>query len=215
MTESEVRALVQQVGMDFYPFEYLAESTGNICNGMVVQDMLANSNVAPVVLMSLRLANQDGFDLTYLHEACHIITTRYGLDREGIETVPHNCFFGLLVAICYTRLGKQYRLKLYDFADGAGWANGGRMGYTPGARPSAAELGKRLAFIIGECDRYAQTKMSIEDIAVDLVERRRAAAHAVNTAQARKKRREHWIAGTLGAVVVLGLLAGGHTLGLI
>ncbi|WP_114815204.1 hypothetical protein [Paraburkholderia kururiensis] len=215
MTENQVRELTQRVNMAFYPFEYMAELTGQNCNGMVVHDMLARADVVPTVWMSQRLADTDGFELTYLHEVCHIITARYGLDREGIETVPHNRFFGLLVAICYTRLEKQYRLKLYDFADGAGWANGGRMGYTPGERPSAAELGKRLAFIIGECDRYAVTGLSIEEIAADLAERRRAAARAADALQTRRRRRWNWMAGTLGAVVVLALLASSRALGLI
>lgn len=111
--------------------------------------------------------------LTYVHEACHWIASEYSIDHDE-SGAAHNRHFGLLVAVCYRRMGKLNRLFLYEFGDTHDYYNGKPR--FPGAQAiSHDEIIERLRYILDESERYAASSLTIEQIAQDIAAREHAA----------------------------------------
>jgi hypothetical protein len=222
LTESDVRAVLTHIRMDYVPFEYTSplESNSGHATTKTQKDLLGTPETAHI---NPALA-PTGFFLTYLHEACHVVAGRFGLDELDGEHVPHNQFFAALVAICYHRLGmlpgfetiQVWRVKLYDFGDAPGYINGGKNITLEGARgPDPDEWTDRLRFVLKACEHYAGTSMSIEAIAADLARWRRTRELRKEAAQRQRDRLGQWVAVTVGVALSLGVIVGGRVLGLI
>jgi len=124
------------------------------------------------------LINKDVYEAgrarVYVHEACHIIAQRNQLDEDP-KLSAHSQFFGLLVAVCYRRMGDLSNLCLYEFSDKYGIFNGERdpdYRDDPNVQPiTDDERISRFTYIIRASAWYAKTDWSIERIAAHLSRR--------------------------------------------
>lgn len=206
LNEAAFRKVAQRAGMSFYPWEPLPAEYESDLNGDAQTDRgIARLN---------RTLSPRQAELTYLHECCHLIAHRHGLEGAADGWIPHTPHFAVLLAVCYKRNERLHSLKLYDFGDTADITNGKPVTQTA-TRPGPDAMAQRLRYILRTCERYAQTSMSIEDIAADLASQLRAATAAAQAAKRRKTLIGNWSAGMIGVMLSLGVLAGGRALGLI
>jgi hypothetical protein len=139
--------LQRKVGLKtLYPFAVADNPTANgkPCGGYFV----GNVNVSFVVLAA------NAGVTAYLHEVCHLIANRTGIDEDPTGMM-HNRFFGVLYATCLRRIGKYWALQVYDFQDGIA-----------AERPvDGDELAERLRYIASNSEKFANSSMTIEQIA--------------------------------------------------
>lgn len=190
LNDADFRDVAQRAGMSYYPWEPLPVELESTLNG--------NASASRGMTQLNRHLSAPQARLTYLHEACHLIAHRYRLEavEDGLTT-PHTAHFAVLVAICYRRINRLYSLRLFDFGDTADIENGKPVNEIA-TMPSPGEMAARLGYILRTSERYADTSMSIEEIAADLAGRRRAAAAARSTAQ-RQRRGEQTGSGAASA----------------
>jgi hypothetical protein len=212
-TELDARDIAAQVKMDYYPFEYLSP-LATVAGSATLSARPGCEPGAPIQISPT--LGEIGFILTYLHEACHLIARRFNLDQVGPHNLPHNHYFGALVAICYQRIGQErpretvqlWRLSLYDFSDMPGYLSG-KQETDEGHLPSAAEWIERFSFMMRACEHYAGTGLTIEAIAADLAKwRKQTAIATANAARGRETARaiRRWAA--IAGLSMLGLGVG-------
>lgn len=99
---------------------------------------------------------------TYLHEVGHIIASIARIDQSPGSSV-HNQYFATLVAVMYRRSNLFDRLKVYDFCE----TDESSYLHYPNSPPPAAddELIKRFSYVLRKSARFAQTALTIEQIA--------------------------------------------------
>lgn len=102
----------------------------------------------------------------YIHEACHLIASRYGIDQDPTG-LYHNKFFAVLAATCYRRLHALNEFRLYEMSDTHDVING--VPVTSGAQGiSDDELIARFRFVVRASAHFANTNLSIEEVAQHL-----------------------------------------------